>query len=145
MVKLPNIDFDAMDLLDRAEANPKAAAEVLLLAARYMREGKVLPENIAEHLAGAFEASMHKPQAQRGRALLLELHLSASNHRPADVCWYELGQRFDELLSSGASKNATASQVAVEFRISESTAKRIWSKKYVPAMNAHRAAQSECE
>jgi hypothetical protein len=140
MAKLPNIDFEAMDLLKRAEANPDAAAQVLLLAARYMREGQVVPENITAHLAGAFEAAMQKPQSQRGKALLLELHITATNQRPADVDWYALGQRFDELVNMGESQNAAASQIAVEFGISESTAKRIWSTKFKPAMAANRAA-----
>lgn len=143
MAKLPNIDFDAMDMLKRAEANPDAAAQVLLLAAQYIREGQVVPENIADHLAGAFEAAMQKPQSQRGKALLQELHITATNHRPADVDWYALGQKFDELVNVGESQNAAASQVAVEFDISESTAKRIWSKKYKPAMATNRAATKD--
>lgn len=141
MVKLPN--FDGFDLLRRAKANPDAAADVLLLAAKYMRRGEVLPDYVADHLAGAFEAAMRKPQKHRGKALLNELHITASNRRPADVDCYELGKRFDQLLSKGHSESAAASQVAVEFNISESTAKRVWADIYKAGVAANKAATAD--
>lgn len=141
MVKLPN--FDGFDLVMRAEANPDAAAEVLLLAAEYMRRGEALPVHVADHLAGAFEAAMRKPKRNRGQALLLELHITAANRRPTDVDWYELGKRFDELLSEGSSESEAGSQVAVEFKISESTAKRVWANTYKVAIAANKAALSD--
>ncbi len=138
-----NLDVRGIELLGRAEANPDAAADVLLLAANYMRAGKPLPDDIAEHLAGAFEAAMSKPQKNRGPALLRELHLTAGNRRPADVDWYELGLRFDRLLAEGNSVNAVASQVGVEFGVDDSTAKRIWKNTYLPALEAKRIADQD--
>lgn len=141
-----NLDVRGIELLNRVEANPDAAAEVLLLAAEYMRAGKPLPDDIAEHLAGAFEAAMCKPQKMRGKALLRELHLTAGNRRPADVDRYALGQRFDNLVAAGKSENAAASQVGVEYRVDDSTAKRIWKKVYLPAVAARRLAdQDHCD
>lgn len=138
-----NLDVRGIELLNRVEANPDAAAEVLLLAAEYMRAGKPLPDDIAEHLAGAFEAAMCKPQKMRGKALLRELHLTAGNRRPADVDWYALGQRFDDLVAAGNSENAAASQVGVEFGIDDSTAKRVWKNTYLPACEARRIANQD--
>lgn len=138
-----NLDVRGIELLNRAEANPDAAAEVLLLAAEYIRAGKPLPDDIAEHLAGAFEAAMCKPQKMRGRALLRELHLTAGNRRPADVDWYALGQRFQELLAKGESENAAATQIGVEFNIDDSTAKRVWKKEFLPAVEARRQANQD--
>lgn len=136
MVRI-NLDARATELLARTEANPETAAQVLLLAAEYMRAGKPLPDDLAEHIAGAFEAAMHKPLDKRGKALLLELHITAPNCRPADVDWYDLGQSFQALINAGKNKSEAALQISVDFNVSESTAKRIWEDVYVPARKAH--------
>lgn len=144
MAKLPKFDADAVMLLSQAEADSDAAAKVLLLAAQYMRRGETLPEDVAQHLAGAFEAAMAKDAKHRGRELLRELHLAARNRRPAKANWLEVGGRFQELMSQGNSQGASSAQTAVEFKISEATAKRRW-KKYVSAMADYRALNSDDE
>lgn len=139
MVRLPKLDFRVSDCLQRAASSPDAAAQALLFAAEYLRAGESLPVDLVEHLAGAIEAAMVKPAASRGRALLRELKLTAENRRPADADWYQVGIRFDELLRTGESQNASASQVAVEFGIGESTAKRLW-RRYRDAISIHAKA-----
>ena len=138
MVKLPKFDADAVTLLGLSAADGDAAAKALLLAAKYLRRGEALPEDLARHLADAFEASMIKDEKHRGPELLLELHLAARNRRPAKVAWFDLGRRFDELTRQGNSPSEASAQAAVEFQISESTAKRLW-KKYESEMAAYRA------
>lgn len=136
MVRI-NLDARVTELLDRTEANADAAAQVLLLAAEYMRAGKPLPDDLAEHIAGAFEAAMHKPSKMRGDALLLELHIKIPHTRPADVSWFEVGQHFDHLCHELGTQTAAATQTAIDFNISESTATRIWRDHYKPARKAH--------
>lgn len=139
MVRLPKFDVRVSESIQRAESSPDAAAQALLLAAEYLRAGESLPVDLVEHLAGAIESAMVKPAAARGRALLRELKLTAENRQPADADWYKVGQRFDELLRSGESQNSSASQVAVEFGIGESTAKRFW-RRYLDACATHAKA-----
>lgn len=84
-------DFEAMDAIDRAESDREQAANVLLIAAAYMRRGEALPSHLAEYLAGAIEASMGKPQGKRGDALLLELNLKNQNRRLV-AYWRDVGE-----------------------------------------------------
>ena len=139
MAQLPKLDYRVSDCLGRAESSSDAAAQALLFAAEYLRAGESLPVDLIDYLAGAIEAAMVKPAASRGRALLHELKLTAQNRRPADADWYVVGQRFDELRRAGESQNASASQIAVEFGIGESTAKRLW-RKYLDALATHAKA-----
>ncbi len=142
MVMLPNkFDADAVMLLSRSEADSDAAAKVLLLAAQYIRRGETLPEDVAQHLAGAFEAAMAKDAKHRGQELLFELHLAARNRRPSKADWIEVGRRFEELMRQGQSQGKASAQVAVDFKISEATAKRRW-KQYESAMADYRVLTS---
>lgn len=138
-----NFDARAIELLSKSDANPDAAAEVLLLAAEYIRAKEPLPDDLAEHLAGAIEASMVKPERLRGKALLRELNLQIGNRRKADVDWYQLGMAFEKLVDANLKEGPAASQIAVDFNTSESTAKRLW-KKYKSALKAHQEAIRDC-
>lgn len=139
MAKIPKFDVRVSECVKRAESSPDAAAQALLFAAEYLRAGEALPVDLIDYLAGAIEAAMVKPAASRGRALLNELKLTAQNRRPVDADWYAVGQRFDELMRAKQSRNASASQVGVEFGIGESTAKRLW-RKYLNALATHAKA-----
>lgn len=134
-----NIDFEAMDLLDAAPSDPDAAAKALLLVAKRIRSGAPLSAELANHLAGAIEAAMLKPQSHRGSALLRELHLKVGNRRQARVNRIAVGMGVHALVLDKVSLNAAAAQIGVEFGIDDSTVKRIYKNEYLPAKAAHDA------
>lgn len=140
-------DLAAADAIDRAESDPEQAAEVLRLAAAYMRRGEALPYNLAEYLASAIEASMGKPESHRGGALLEELNLKARNRRPA-ACWQEVGEfmfwrtGFNFPDKKHTSQNTAATEAAVKFGISESTATRCY-RRFVDDMEMEAKDQAE--
>jgi hypothetical protein len=136
---MAKIDFDTQffQAQSRAERDPHAAVEALIILAAYMREGRELTPDIVEYFAGAIEASKGKPPKEFGAALLRNLNLTAGNRRPVNVDERNLGRAFDDLMASGESQNAAATQIAVAFGISESTAVRLWKE--------HRRIEEEIE
>lgn len=139
---LLRVDFDAHEVLMKAESDPNEAANALRIAAQYIREGKPLPWSLAEHLAGAIEGALEKSQADRGPELLRRLKLTAGHRRPKGH-YIEVGKLFQERIDAGDSQNAAALHVVSDPRfighIEEQTAKRLW-KKYRAAMDAHKQA-----
>lgn len=105
--------------INQAEADPEMAAECLLRAAKYLRSRSPMPSDLANYLADAFEAAMLKPVEMRGRALALELHLTALNRRPVNVDPDWLGEYLD------MSETKAKKLIATEFGISQSTALRL--------------------
>lgn len=128
-------DARAVEILSRVKANPDSAAQALLLAAEYIRSRDPLPDDLAEYLAGAIEAAMHKPKEMRCGALLLELNLKKEGPI-VDATWYEVGLRFEALLKEGKSQNSASTIASEEFEISESTATRRW-REYLRHRKAH--------
>lgn len=100
--------FDSLtvdDLLQRAKGDTKAAEQLLLMAAEYLRGGEIMPSNLADYLANAFEVAVNNPArrapntAATGDALLTALHLKHQNRpktgvNPFSVC----ALMFDEML-----------------------------------------------
>jgi hypothetical protein len=111
-----------------ATANPDAAAKVLLIAARHLRTGRPMPDNLRSFLASAFEVSMTKRKSLRGPSLLKELMLTYGNKRPSDVSIYSVGNDFQRLIDQGVSQNKAASEVADKYEISVATARRKWKE-----------------
>lgn len=138
-----NFDLRVFESLNRAKANPDAAAQVIVLAAEYIRAGKPLPKELAEHIAGAFENAMSAPREKRGQVLLRKLHLKPGNRRPKDLDWYEIGQHVHNLVEKGLSQFDAAAQTCVDLqdsvdvKLSESTVLRLWRDVYRPAREAH--------
>jgi hypothetical protein len=142
------VDIDAFDLVNKAPADPEAAASALLLAAGYMRDGKSLPCSLADFLADAIETAMRKPttldpvRGNKGQALLVALHLKANNRRPADVrgdeIYYFMKQAMEGLLDqndrfsfAGSSQRKmrqpkAAKRAAKKFGVAAITVKRIF-------------------
>ena len=136
MAKL-DIDAEAHDWLARLESDPQAPAEVLKIAARYLRNRERLPGNLADHLADAFEAAALKQRTHQGPALLRELGFTQGNRRPA-ADWRDVGAYMSQRIDDGESQNQAAENTAAHFRISESTAKRLF-REYREAMDIHDA------
>lgn len=140
-MKLP-YDWVVYKAITQAPADPEAAAKVLLLAAERLRAGEPLDRDLTRYLADAFEAAMAQPPRSRAAELARKLHLTAGHRRPVKADWYEVGQRFDQLRAEGRSKSSAATDCAVEFAISESSAKRHW-EKYLKAVEEHDRIDAE--
>lgn len=127
--------------LDLVEIDPQMAANALLIIAKRLRGGEPLADNLAGWLADAIEASMTKPESERGKAFIFELGLTARNRRPA-ADWCEFGEKFESLIDEGFTQNGAASEISANYRnhrgeeISESTAVRLW-KQYKKAKKEH--------
>jgi hypothetical protein len=142
-----NFDFEFSEHLSRADRDPDAAADALLTIAKRLREGQPLRQDIVDHLAGAIESSMVKSQKNRGKALLLELKLTAGSRRPVNVDWYEVGQEFNDSVTSGQSRNSVAEQLSHKHGISESSAVNLWKnylqhEETISRINAENADQT---
>jgi hypothetical protein len=118
MVDLRNFhDEELMSCMSNAANDIESAAKVLLIAARYLKSGELMPKPLAEHLAGAFEASMNKPVDQRLSALGLELNMTVGNSRRKGNAT-EIGIECDELhfQMPSESRAAIAKRVAKNFK-----------------------------
>ncbi|CDI01527.1 hypothetical protein BN873_150315 [Candidatus Competibacter denitrificans Run_A_D11] len=136
MAELPFVfSVRATEALEKIQQDAQGAADALLIAAEYIQSGTPLPNDLSRWLCGAIEKSMCQPKAKRGDALLLELGFTR-HHRRKAAQWYAVGTAFDYLVDQGESQNQAASQVAVDFKISESTAVRCW-QKYQEARRLH--------
>lgn len=80
-------------LLYEAKQRPDAAAELLELAAEYLRAGEVMPEALAEYLASALHKAAKANGPDRGNVLAQELMVKQSANAPIK------GREFDVLLS----------------------------------------------
>jgi hypothetical protein len=139
MAKLERpFDLLAFDVMQRAPMDTDKAKEALLRAAGYIREGRPLPMELAEWIAGAFEVAVNNPgrlspgNADTGHALLVALHLKANNRRAVKAVPYEVWSVMDGAMGTiegyqvGVSLNEAARIAAKQFGISESSAKRIY-------------------
>ena len=133
---LINVDLEAAEAVNLAASDPDQAARALLIAARYIRQGKPLPHPLDGFLADAIEHSMLKPEGgARNTALLRELGLEAENRRPAKANGAAVFRAMDELINDGnTSQNRAAEMVAKENGISASTAKRLY-RQYLKVDN----------
>lgn len=140
---MPRWRFDtrAFEALQRIPLDAQGSADALLIVAEYIQSEKPLPDDLARWLCGAIEKAMSQPKAKRGNALLRELGLTR-HHRRKAAPWYEVGLAYGELIDEGQSQNQAASQVAVDFEISEATAVRLW-KQYQEAQRLHDEVQQE--
>lgn len=116
-------DDDATAFLAKAESDPDAARDALLIAAGYIRRGDALPGNLAEHLAGAIEAAMAKPEKLRAKALTDELNLTANNARPAGD-WAHIGCEAEELVRKGLTQEKAFGKISNKYDMSEITVRR---------------------
>lgn len=139
-----NLNLKAYELVNRASSDPEAAVEALLMSAKYIRNGEPLPDDLANFLADGIETAMKNParydphNADRGRALLVALHLGANNKRTAKADGYTVynymfwlvdgGIDDDGAPLKGISQNDAAQLAAKKFDISVSTAKRLYRK-----------------
>lgn len=104
------MDIALINEVARAEANVDVGASLrmLELAAQYMREGKPVPQPLADWLANAIDAAVSQGKVKdAGGTLLLKLGLRAKNRRKSVVPWEvealyrALGARDDAMAAIG--------------------------------------------
>jgi hypothetical protein len=112
--------------MEMSDADPEAAAEVLRIAAGYLRDGKKMPQPLAWFLADAFERAMRTSSSDRRSALLINLKLQRMNRRPVKANWEEVGCSLSEMFDKKIPMLQAKEKVAEDFGISESTVSRLY-------------------
>ena len=117
------VNFAVSDAIRLAPASTEYAVKVLMLAADLMRKRQPLPYELADYLAGAFEAAMAKKQdTEKVKSLALELNLSALNARPSAHDWVAMYQMM--LANPGIDDAALVKLFISETGCSDSHARR---------------------
>lgn len=125
--------------MDLSESDPNQAAEVLRIAAKYLRGRERMPDALANYLADAFERAMKRSSVVRGSELLINLHLVVTHRRTVANFEY-VGFDLERLLQSKISKGEAILRICEKYNISESTVKRM-VKKY----QAFKASEAESD
>jgi hypothetical protein len=125
--------------MDLSESDPNQAAEVLRIAAKYLRSRERMPDALAYYLADAFERAMKCASVARGSELLINLHLVVT-HRRTVANFEHVGFDLERLLQSKISKGEAVLRICEKYDISESTVKRML-KKY----QAFKASEAESD
>ena len=113
--------------MDLSESDPNQAAEVLRIAAKYLRSRERMPDALAYYLADAFERAMKRASVARGAELLINLHLVVTHRRTVANFEY-VGFDFERFLQSKMSKGEAILRTCEKYSISESTVKRMLKK-----------------
>lgn len=122
MFERPNPELD--NALALAASDPQQAAQVLKIAASYLKMGEPLPSALAYFLGDAFERAMKRPTTSRGFELLLNLHLEVNHRRPkANFEW--VGIDVEQLLEANIPKVEALLRVGEIYDIDISTVKRM--------------------
>jgi hypothetical protein len=122
MFERPNPELD--NALALAESDPQQAAQVLRIAASYLKMGELLPSALAYFLGDAFERAMKRPTTSRGSELLVNLHLMVNHRRPkANFEW--VGVDVEQLLKANLPKGEAINRVGEIYDIDPSTVKRM--------------------
>ena len=127
MLERPDPELDAA--LDLSRSDPAQAAQVLRIAASYLRRKESLPTSLAFFLADAFESAMRKASMFRGTELLMNLNLVVPNRRPKANFEY-VGMDLERLLRAKVPKGEAILQVGETYGISVSSVKRRY-KEYL--------------
>ena len=125
MFGVPDPDLD--NALEMSMVDPEKAAEVLRIAAKYLKEHQRLPSNLAFFLADAFDRAMRQASTARGSELLINLNLKVINRRPK-AKFEHVGIDLDFLFSANTSKLEAIEMVAQDYEIDASTVKRMYKQ-----------------
>jgi len=130
---------DLQTAMDFSESDSNQAAEVLRIAAKYLKSRETMPDALAYYLADAFERAMKKASGFRGSQLLMNLHLEV-HHRRVSANFEHVGFDLDQLLQTEEPKGKAILEVGEKYGISEPTVKRMY-KKY----QAFKASEAESD
>lgn len=135
------VNFPVADAIAAAPADPEAAARVLLLAARILRNRQPIPLHLADYLADAFEAAMAKPEADRVVELGVELNIGARNRRPSKFDWFEA---YRILVANPMKSNAElVALIKKKGKCSESHARKILKQAVKAKQNSDEILRQE--
>jgi hypothetical protein len=110
--------------MDFSKSDPNQAAEVLRIAAKYLKNQDEMPYLLALFLADAIDRAMSKASGMRASELLINLNLKSRNRRPASNFEY-VGQDLQERLDAKMQKTKASLEVAEKYLIDEKTVKRM--------------------
>ena len=130
---------DLEDAMALSASDPNKAAEVLRIAAMYLKGREMMPDPLAYFLADAVERAMKYPSTARGSQLLTNLHLEV-HHRRVSANFEHVGFDLDQLLPTEEPKGKAILEVGEKYGISEPTVKRMY-KKY----QAFKASEAESD
>lgn len=125
-------------LLGKIGHDPRAAAELLGIAADYLEADKPLPRNLARHLAVSFRRAIDQPSAERATTLAVDLGLAALGKggrpsKPVDYLQVKAMIEHEYAENGGISETAASKRVAEEFGVSRTTAlKHVRPARFVP-------------
>jgi hypothetical protein len=125
MFGFPDPDLD--NAMDMSAVDSEKAAEVLRIAAKYLREHQRLPSSLAFFLADAFDRAMGKASMVRGSELLINLNLKVMNRRPK-AKFEHVGIDLDILFLANTSQLEAFEMVGQDYGIDASTVKRMYKK-----------------
>ena len=140
--KLPeSFSIKASELHSKAPCSQDKAVEALLLAAEYLRQGKVPPSPLDIWIADAFEETGKTFPYRRAKCLTDALHITASNRRPAGDC-LEIGMEVEGLIDNETTLTDAIHIISNKLNINEKTV-RNYRKKYLEALEEYRKIQHE--
>lgn len=113
--------------LELSETDPNQAAEVLRIAATYLKNQEEMPYALAYYLGDAFERAMKRASVARGSELLINLNLKVTNRRKS-ANFEHVGSDLDRLLKSSEAKGDSILRISEKYGISDSTVKRMYKK-----------------
>jgi hypothetical protein len=130
---------DLVIAMELSASDPNQAAEVLRIAAKYLRGQERMPDALAHYLADAFERAMKRASVVRGSELLMNLNLKVT-HRRTTANFEYVGFDLDRLLQSKVPKGEAILRVGEKYSISVATVKRMYGK-----YQAFKASEAEAD
>ncbi len=127
MFDRPNPELDMA--LELSKSDPQQAANVLRIAASYLKEQQPLPSALASFLGDAFERAMKKIPMYRGSELLINLNLKARNRRPK-ANYEHVGVDVEQLVLAKVPKGQAIIRTGETYKLDDSGVKRM-HKKYL--------------
>jgi hypothetical protein len=126
--------------MELSESDPNQAAEVLRIAATYLKNQEKMPCALAYYLGDAIERAMKQASVVRGSELLINLNLMVTNRR-VSANFKQVGSDLERLLQSSTPKGNAILIVSEKYGISDSTVKRLY-KKYQEYQAFERASDA---
>ncbi len=134
-------NFPIQDAIRRASSDVTKAEEVLTLAAQLMRAREVLPYDLLDYLAGAFEAVVAQPDELKAKELTFRLNLTARNKRPSSVQWIDAYRIMQE--HEGLPKAEIVKRVMKLHKVSRSHASIIYDQAQRAQVESDRVIRDE--
>ena len=126
--------------MELSQSDPNQAAEVLRIAATYLKNQEKMPYALAYYLGDAIERAMKRVSVVRGSELLINLNLMVTNRR-VSANFKQVGSDLERLLQSSTPKGNAILIVSEKYGISDSTVKRLY-KKYQEYQAFERASDA---